>query len=324
MARQNDRVTTTWRGGRPGLDRALDAAGITEPRLRAAYARCRAINADHGRTYYLSALLLPPARRPHVHALYAFARYADDLVDSLDRPDPEGLLAWSEHALRCLKDPTAPTDDPVIAATAHTADALQLDHSLFTDFLHAMQQDIRVTQYGTYDDLRGYMWGSAAVIGLMMLPVLGPLSDDARPAAVALGEAFQLTNFIRDVGEDLLRGRLYLPQEDLDRFGVTVDDLHAGVVTPRVRRLLAFEVDRARALYATARSGVQLVEPVSRPCLDVAITLYGGILDEVERNGYQVLTGRVSVSRRRRAAVALPGLVRAAAARREAVRWRER
>jgi phytoene synthase len=296
--------------------RALDAAGITDPRLREAYERCRAINARHGRTYYLSALLLPAARRPHVHALYAFARYADDLIDSVESPDPEGLLRWGAEAVRCLEDPSARAVDPVIAATVSTVRALGIERSLFTDFLHAMQRDIDVCRYETYDDLRSYMWGSAAVIGLMMLPVLGPLSDEARPAAIALGEAFQLTNFIRDVGEDLTRGRVYLPLEDLDRFGVTVTDLERREVTPQLRRLLAFEIDRARRLYAVASAGVRWVEPVSRPCLQTAITLYGGILDEVERADYQVLTSRVSVPRRRRAAVALPGLARAVAARR--------
>ena len=316
----NGVVRTTW----PTRERALEAAGITDPSLRAAYAQCRAINAAHGRTYYLSSLLLPADRRPHVHALYAFARVADDLIDSLDRPDPERLVNWSEQALRCLKDPLAPAPDGVVRAVAHTATALGLDHQLFVDFLESMRSDIHVTRYRTYDDLRAYMWGSAAVIGLMMLPVLGPLSDEARLPAIALGEAFQLTNFIRDVGEDLHRGRLYLPLEELDRFGVTVPDLAAGVVTAGVRRLLAFEIDRARRLYTAAACGVALVEPVSRPCLHTAISLYGGILDEVERADYQVLTRRVSVPSRRRAAVAVPGLVRAAAARREAARWRER
>jgi phytoene synthase len=171
-------VTRTW----PGRDRDLDAAGITDPSLRAAYKRCRAINAAHGRTYYLSSLLLPADRRPHVHALYAFARVADDMIDSLDRPDPARLVEWSEQALRCLKDPLAPAPDGVVRAVAHTATALCLDHQLFVDFLDSMRSDIHVTRYQTYDDLRAYMWGSAAVIGLMMLPVLGPAERRGTPA----------------------------------------------------------------------------------------------------------------------------------------------
>jgi phytoene synthase len=300
-------------------ERALDAAGLTDPQLRADYERCRLVNAEHGKTYYLSALLLPADRRPHVYALYAFSRTADEFVDDLVQPDPDGLLRWGDEALAALRG--APTDDPVLRATAHTVTELGLDVALFEDFLAAMRQDIDTTRYETFDDLRGYMWGSAAVIGLMMLPVLGPLDERARDHAVALGEAFQLANFIRDVGEDLQRGRVYLPMADLRRFAVTVDDLRAGVVTPKVEALLQFEIARTRELYRFAAEGVPMVRPESRPCLQTAIRLYGGILDEVERAGYQVLTGRVSVPNRTRAAVALPALGRALSARRQSARW---
>ena len=299
--------------------RALDAAGIHEPRLREDYERCREVNAAHGKTYYLSALLLPADRRPHVYALYAFSRTADEFVDDLDHPDPDGLVRWGDAALAALRG--GPTDDPVVRATAHTVAELGLDVRLFEDFLAAMRQDITTTRYETFADLRGYMWGSAAVIGLMMLPVLGPLDPRAREHAIALGEAFQLANFIRDVGEDLRRGRVYLPMEDLDRLGVTVEDLEAGVVTPKVQALLQFEIARTRELYRFAAQGVRLVRPESRPCLQTAIRLYGGILDEVERADFQVLTGRVSVPGRTRAAVALPALGRALSARRETARW---
>lgn len=306
--------------GVPGLhSRALDAAGIVDPFLREAYERCRLVNAQHGKTYYLSALLLPADRRPHVYALYAFSRTADEFVDDLQSPDPEGLLRWGADALRSLR--TGTSADPVVAATAHTVRTFGIDVALFEDFLAAMRQDITTTRYRTFEDLRGYMWGSAAVIGLMMLPLLGPLDDRARDHAVALGEAFQLANFIRDVGEDLQRGRVYLPTQDLDRFGVRVEDLGAGVVTARIRALLAFEIARTRELYRFAAQGVPLVRPESRPCLVTAIRLYGGILDEVERAGYQVLTRRVAVPPRTRIAVAAPQLARAIRARRESARW---
>jgi phytoene synthase len=300
--------------------RALDAAGIEHPALRRAYEVCRLVNADHGKTYYLSALLLPADRRPHVYALYAFSRWADEFVDSFTDPDPAGLVEWGDRALADLD--RGESDDPIIAAVGHTARTLNIERQLFADFLAAMRMDITVTRYETYDDLRGYMWGSASVIGLMMLPVLGPLTPDARDRAIALGEAFQLSNFLRDVGEDLRRGRIYLPLEDLRRFEVSESDLRAGVVTPAFRQLMDFEIERTRALYAFAETGVPMVRAESRPCLRTAIALYGGILDEIERADYQVLTGRVVVPERRRAAVAVPALVRALAARREAARWR--
>ena len=303
------------------FDRCLDAAGIEDPSLRAAYEQCRQVNALHGKTYYLSSLLLPPDRRPHVFALYAFSRTADELVDDLDHPDPEGLLRWGDQAMQCLQDPGAAPFDPVVAATAHTAARFDLDLSLFSDFLASMRQDIDTTRYETFEDLRGYMWGSAAVIGLMMLPLLGPVHPDARGHAVALGEAFQLANFIRDVGEDLQRGRVYLPMQDLAEFGVTPEQLAAGVVTPAIRGLLQLQIRRARGIFDVAAQGVPMVRPESRPCLSTAITLYGGILDEVEKADYQVLTRRVSVPNRTRAAVALPALGRAVRARRDSARW---
>jgi phytoene synthase len=303
----------------PAHRHALTSAGIDDPELRASYELCRRLAAEHGKTYYLATWLLPPAKRPHVWALYGFARWADEFVDSMVNPDPEGLLVWGKQALDDLAQ--GQSDDPVVKATAHTVRTLNLDVELFETFLASMRMDITVTDYPTFADLQRYTRGSAMVIGLMMLPVLGPLSAEATPAAEALGEAFQLTNFIRDVPEDLARGRVYLPQEDMDRYGVTRADLAHGVVTEPVRRLLAFEVDRTRALYEQARPGVQLVEPESRPCLRTAIELYGGILDEVERAGYDVFHGRLAVPNRHRAAVALPAWLSSLQVRRDAARW---
>ena len=181
-----------------------------------------------------------------------------------------------------------------------------------------MRMDLTVTEYATHADLMTYVHGSAAVIGLQMVPVLEPLvpREVAEPYAADLGVAFQLSNFIRDVGEDLRRGRVYLPMEDLAAFGVTREHLEHGVVDGPVRRLLAFEVARTREIYRSARSGVRLLHPTSRPCIETALALYGGILDEVEAADFDVLSQRVSVGPLTRARVALPGLARAVAARR--------
>jgi 15-cis-phytoene synthase len=165
------------------------------------------------------------------------------------------------------------------------------------------------------------MYGSAAVIGLQMLPVLEPLTPEAGARARALGEAFQLTNFIRDVGEDLRRGRVYLPQEDLDAFGVTRAALERGVVTAPVKELLRFEIARARALYAFAEPGIEMLHPTSRDCVRTASVLYAEILDAVEAAHFQVLTQRVSVPVGRRLAVAVPAWRHARAVRRDAARW---
>jgi phytoene synthase len=284
--------------------------------LAAAYDECRRINARHGRSYYLATLLLPASKRPPIHALYALARVADDIVD---RPGADPVRAAIE--LGALHDRLRDGDDghPVVAAARDTIRRWQISWSLFDAFFAAMRMDLKVSSYQTWPDLLGYMHGSAAVIGLQTLPILGPLpgmADVAAPYARDLGLGFQLTNFVRDVGEDLGRGRVYLPQEDLARFGVTVAQLKAGEVDERVRRLLGFEIDRARGLLANATLGIRLLEPASRDCVRTALRLYGGILGEIERAGYRVLDRRVSVGTGRRAAIAAAGLGRAWLARR--------
>jgi len=154
-----------------------------------------------------------------------------------------------------------------------------------------------------------------------MLPILEPVAPEAAARARVLGEAFQMSNFLRDVGEDLQRGRIYMPQEDLDTFGVTREILGRGVVTPSVRELLRFEIERTRALYTFAEPGIDMLHPTSRDCVRTAFTLYRGILDAVEDAGYQVLTERVSVPLSRRLAVALPAARHARAVRRKQERW---
>jgi len=250
-----------------------------------------------------------------VHALYGFARQADEYVDSA-RPDPARLVAWGEQFLRDLDaTPVEEVADPVSRAAVHTARTWDVPRETFDAFLTSMRMDITVTGYPTYAELEHYMHGSAAVIGLQMVPILEPVDDRAAGHARTLGEAFQLSNFVRDVAEDLRRGRVYLPQEDLDRFGVTRADLAPGPTPPHVRELLAFEIARTRALYAEAEPGIAMLHPTSRDCIRTAFLLYGGILDAVERADYQVLDRRVAVPMPRRLAVAVPALVRARRAR---------
>lgn len=292
------------------------------PELRESYRACRRVNARHGRTFFLATRLLPPATRPHVHALYAFARYADEIVDDTSSAltvaeKADCLDAWGS----ALVDDSTPDAMGLLPALRHTAAVFDIDASLFADFMHAMRMDLSVTEYATDAELDGYMWGSAAVIGLQMLPLLGHgphPRDEVSPYAAELGIAFQLANFIRDVGEDLQRGRLYLPLEHLECCNVTREQLERGVVDASVRELFRLEIARCRARFHAARPGIELVDPGSRDCLRTAFTLYSEILDAVEAADYRVLDRRVSVSLRRRAAVALPALVRARRARQTA------
>jgi 15-cis-phytoene synthase len=301
--------------------RELDAAGITDPSLRASYERCRRLNARYGKTYYLASLLLPPAKRPYVHALYGFARYADEIVDDLatnmsDTDRSRLLTQWGEDFFTAARN--GHSDDPVVRAVIDTIQRWDIPLEHFEAFLHAMRMDLTVTEYASYDDLYEYVYGSAAVIGLQMVPILGPLSPEAYPRAMDLGVAFQLANFIRDVGEDLERGRVYLPMDEVHAAGLTRADLERRQVDERFRALLRKQIARVRELEERSKPGIDLLDPTSRPCIEAARTLYCGIVDEVENIDYQVFTKRATVPLSRRIGVAVPAWTRARSARRAA------
>lgn len=300
--------------------RDLDRAGISDPRLRASYERCRELNAAHGKTYYLATLLLPPAKRPYVHALYGFARYADEIVDDLastlsDQEKADWLGSWSDRFYADLR--RGRSDDPVCAAVVDTVLRWDIPVEHFEAFLHSMRMDLTVTEYQTYDDLYEYVYGSAAVIGLQMVPILEPSQPEAYERAKDLGVAFQLANFVRDVGEDLERGRVYLPLDDLAQFGVTRDDLERRVLTPEIKAALQFQIARVRDLEEASRPGIAMLHPSSQPCIEAARVLYCGIVDAVEEIDYEVFDKRATVGTGRRLQVALPAW-------REAVRARRR
>ncbi|MCW2532088.1 MAG: crtB1 [Blastococcus sp.] len=283
----------------------MTAATGRKEQLDAAYAHCAAVAAEHGKSYHLATRLLTADRRPAVHALYAAARTADDLVD-LPGADPAGDLAtWAAAVLAELA--AGWSDDPVRLALVDTFRRYEIPVEHLVDFLAAMTSDLEVTGYATMDHLDRYMWGSAAVIGLQVLPVLGIAPGVARaeaePYAIALGEAFQLTNFLRDVGEDADRGRVYLPADAMAAHGVTREQLAQKRHDANVAALMREMVDVVRRRYDDAAPGTALLAPESRDCVRAATALYGGILSEIERADYRVLDRRVSVSRPRRLAV---------------------
>ena len=272
--------------------------------LEASYARCRDLNRRYGTTYYWSTYLLPPVKRHHVHALYGFCRYADDIVDDLgSSATPEQRqAALSDFGRRFFADLEAgESADPVLRAVVHTVRAFRIDPDCFRRFLRSMAMDFTHETYATFDDLLLYMDGSAAVIGEMMLPILEPSSPAAFGHARDLGIAFQLSNFLRDVAEDLDRGRVYIPQDDLKRFGA---DPWARCCTPAWRQLMAFQIARTRRFYASADLGIPMLPPLSARCIRGARALYSGILDEIEAAQYDVFSRRVRVPTWRKLAVA--------------------
>ena len=277
-------------------------AALTAVTLEESYARCRELNKRYGTTYYWSTKVLPRVKQHHVWALYAFCRYADDIVDDLGpAPVAQREAALREFADRFFVDVAhGSSDDPVLKAVVHTVRAFDIDVDCFRRFIRSMTMDLTIDRYDTWDDLLVYMDGSAAVIGEMMLPILEPLRPEALGHARDLGNAFQLTNFLRDIGEDLERGRQYVPQEDLRRFGV---DLTERRVSPEFVELMRFEIARCRELYSSADLGVGMLPPASARCIEAARVLYGRILDKIEAQQYDVFTKRATVSTAEKAAM---------------------
>ena len=271
---------------------------MTADLLEVGYRRAARITRDNGTTYYWGTMLLPPERRRHVYAVYALCRLADDIVDAPAATQGANVPATATE-LAAFQDRVGdvldggPTDDPVLAAIRDSFRRCAIPRENVDRFFGAMAQDLTTTTYETWEDLVAYMEGSAAVIGEMMLPVLRPRSPEAFEPARALGFAFQLTNFLRDVGEDLDRGRVYVPQEDLRRFGA---DPWAREVTPAWRELMRFEIARNRELYAQADTGIPTLPASSARCVATARELYARILELIEARDYDVFSDRARVA----------------------------
>lgn len=264
---------------------------MSAPDLRAGYRQCAGLTRRYGTTYFWGAAILPRSRRRHVHAVYALCRLADDIVDLGPVTDREQRLAAFAADFRAVLA-GAPAPTPVLAAVADTVRERRIDPECFDRFFRAMAMDLTVDRYATWDDLLGYMEGSAAVIGEMMLPVLEPLDARAREPARSLGLAFQLTNFLRDVGEDLDRGRVYLPQDELAAFGADPEERRTGTAW---RRLMAYQIRRNRELYRAADAGIAMLPPASARCVATARVLYARILDRIEAADYDVFAERARV-----------------------------
>jgi phytoene synthase len=276
--------------------------------LQQSYDECKRLNALHGKTYYLATLLLPAAKRPPVHALYGFARFADEIVDDLastlsPQEKADALRTWGDTVLADLRK--GESNDLIGRALVDTVNNYSIPLGYFEAFMTSMEMDLTVTRYKTYEDLMTYVYGSAVVIGLEMLPILGYSDPRAIEAATALGTAFQLANFIRDIGEDIDRGRIYMPLDDLNRFGVTEEMLLARELTPQIIEAIKYQIARVRELQEKAEAGIKYLDPISRPCIRAASELYCGIVDEIESNGYDIFNKRATTSQWRRIRVAI-------------------
>ena len=283
-------------------ENGLRDAGLT---LVECYELCRKVQKAHSRTYYFSTQLFPPEVRPHVHALYAFMRYADEIVDN---PGETSLLEQLAGLEEFERETLAAVDgekvaNPVLRAYAETVRARGITTESIAAFMESMKMDTHVFRYRTYEDLEIYTYGSAAVVGLMMCRVAGVTDERANRHAEALGVAMQLSNFLRDVKEDWARGRVYLPLEDLERFGYAEEEIGKGVVDERFVALMRFEIERARQLYEISDEGIGYIPRGRRYPVVVARELYAAILDRIEAQDYDVFSRRAETSLPRKLAV---------------------
>ena len=281
--------------------------GVDPPRQTPQEARgarlCRRITRHYAKTFYFASACLPRATRGHAYAVYGFCRWADNGVDDArDRAEAAERLTEARTALDQAYG-TAADLAPGLLAFRRTVRAREIPRHLFDDLLDGMAMDLDITRYPDFAALDLYCYRVAGVVGLMMTHVLGFTSDQCIPNALALGTAMQLTNILRDVAEDFALGRVYLPQDELARFGVTERDLADGRLTDPLRELLQFQIDRARRYYGAAEGGIPLLDgDAARLTVRVMGRAYAGILAAIERQNLDVFRARARVSTPRKLA----------------------
>jgi phytoene synthase len=275
----------------------LSASHKPGPEMLWAYKACTDIIRQHSKSFYFSARLLPAAKRHGIMALYAFCRSSDDLVDNANPHIARQHAAAALDAWAALNSqPTVQADNPVLVAWADTRRRFGIPGTLPEELLNGVRMDLTISRYGTWDDLWLYCYRVASTVGLMSMYITGADTMDAVPYAVQLGVALQLTNILRDVGEDAAAGRIYLPAEDMARFGYTEEMLLGGEINRSFINLMQYEIARARALYAAAWPGIAMLPADSRVAVAAAATVYQGILARIEASAYNVFTHRAHLS----------------------------
>jgi phytoene synthase len=261
--------------------------------LEKAYALCGQIAAHHSKSFSLASALLPEEKRSAVRALYAFCRTVDDIVDESTLIGRDVELDYWRGLAQGRLHPRP--DDLVGQAWVDTRNRYHIPAQYALQLIDGVARDLGAVRYATFDDLTTYCYGVASTVGLMSMYIVGFKSAEAVPYAIKLGVALQMTNILRDVGEDFRQGRIYLPQEDLKAFALTEADLAAGVVTPAWREFMRFQVDRTRQLYAEAAQGIKFLERDGQLSIGAAADFYQGILKTIEANDYDVFSRRASL-----------------------------
>ena len=261
--------------------------------LHRAYKQAETITAQHSKSFYFASGLLPEEKRSAVRALYAFCRTVDDIVDESSEGERDAQL---DYWRGMVESASFAGDDLVAAAWADTLTRYHIPRHYALQLIDGVARDFSQSRYQTFDELATYCYGVASTVGLMSMYIVGFESKEAVPYAIKLGVALQMTNILRDIGEDYRNGRLYLPREELAFYGIPESDIARGRVTENWRQFMRFQIDRTRQLYNESWAGVKMLEREGQLAIGAASVFYQGILDEIEKIDYNVFHCRASLS----------------------------
>jgi 15-cis-phytoene synthase len=262
--------------------------------LHNAYKQTEIITAAHSKSFYFASSLLPEDKRSAVRALYAFCRTVDDIVDEVElKKDRDFELDYWRNIVQSA---SSSTDDLVAAAWADTLTRYHIPRHYALQLIDGVARDLIQSRYQTFDDLATYCYGVASTVGLMSMHIIGFKSPEAVPYAIKLGVALQMTNILRDVGEDYRNGRLYLPREELAFYGISEADIAECRVTENWRQFMRFQIERTRQLYKESWDGVKMLKREGQLAIGAASTFYSGILEDIEKHDFNVFTRRASLS----------------------------
>ena len=268
-------------------DTTSTALALKQSSYQSALKQTEQVIRIHSKTFYFATALLPAEERRAIRALYAFCRASDDLVDHAEA-HPDEFSAWQAEVNREASQQT----NPLLITWAHAREKYAIDRRYEQELLEGIRMDLQFRPFQTWDELKAYCYQVASTVGLLSMPIIGlapgVVFQQAAPAAIQLGIALQLTNILRDIGEDQRRGRIYLPVDDLARFDLTLRDIQNQTFDERFIALMRFEIERTRELYRLALPGIALLSAHARPAVGAAALLYQRILDEIEAIGYQV------------------------------------
>ena len=261
--------------------------------LQKAYHHAETVTAEHSKSFHFASSLLPEEKRSAVRALYAFCRTVDDIVDESTDDERESRL---DYWRGMINHGSFLHNDLVAAAWADTLTRYHIPRRYALQLIDGVARDFVQSRYQTFEDLAMYCYGVASTVGLMSMYIVGFKNNDAVPYAIKLGVALQMTNILRDVGEDYRNGRLYLPREELTFYGIREQDIAEGCITDNWRQFMKFQIERTRQLYAESWEGVKMLEREGQLAIGAASVFYQGILDDIENHDYDVFTRRAGLS----------------------------